>query len=41
VTDSAGAFSERTLSLRVGFHRPVALIDKAHVTVLAGEAVQA
>ncbi|HEY8359078.1 MAG TPA: hypothetical protein VIL30_16600, partial [Ramlibacter sp.] len=41
VTDPAGAFSERTLTLRVGTHAPVPVVDKDHLTALVGETVQA
>jgi hypothetical protein len=39
VTDDAGAFSERVITVEVGTHAPVALVDKNRVTVLAGSAV--
>lgn len=40
VTDPAGAFSERTVSLPVGTHAPVAVVDRTQVTTLVGGAVQ-
>ena len=41
VTDSHGAFSERSLILGVGTHPPVAVVDRGTVTVLAGSPAQA
>lgn len=41
VTDSRGALSERTLSLRVGDHAPLAVLDKDQVTALVGDTVRA
>lgn len=40
-TDSRGAFSEQLLHLQVGNYAPVAIIDKASITVLTGAAAQA
>lgn len=37
VTDTAGAFSERTLTVNVGVEPPVALVDRARLTLVAGE----
>lgn len=39
VTDGAGAFSERLVTIEAGTHAPVALIDKNRVTVVANTAV--
>jgi hypothetical protein len=39
VTDTRGAFSERTVTLQVGTHAPVALVDKTQVTALPGSTV--
>ena len=39
VTDTAGAYAERTLTLTVGTHAPVAVADRSSTTVLAGGAV--
>jgi hypothetical protein len=36
VTDTAAAFSERTLTIDIGNYPPVAVIDKNRVTVLSG-----
>lgn len=41
VTDSAGAYSERSLILEVGNYAPVAVVDKNRVSILAGSAVAA
>ncbi len=41
VTDSHGAFSERTVVLDVGSHAPVAVVDRGMITVLAGDPAQA
>ncbi|ANH68782.1 PKD domain-containing protein [Mitsuaria sp. 7] len=40
VTDTAGAFSERTLTVNVGVEPPVALVDRARITLLAGQTAQ-
>lgn len=40
VTDTEGAFSERTLTLRVGTHAPVAVVENEQVTVLPGDTVR-
>lgn len=37
VTDPAGAFSERTVTLNVGSHAPVAVLDRARITLVLGE----
>jgi hypothetical protein len=41
VTDTKAAFSERTVTLSVGGHAPVAVVDRGTVTVLAGSPAQA
>lgn len=41
VTDSAGAFSERTVSVEVGGHAPVAVIDRGRISLLVGETARA
>lgn len=35
-TDPKGAFSERVVTLNVGSHAPVAVVDRSRVTVMAG-----
>jgi hypothetical protein len=35
-TDPQGAFSERVITLNVGSHAPVAVVDRSRVTVMAG-----
>ena len=41
VTDPSGAFSDRTISVQVGTHAPVAIVDRSQVTTVVGEAAQA
>jgi hypothetical protein len=41
VTDTKAAFSERTVTLSVGGHTPVAVVDRGTLTVLAGSLAQA
>lgn len=41
ITDTKAAFSERTVTLSVGGHTPVAVVDRGTVTVLAGSLAQA
>jgi hypothetical protein len=41
VTDSAGAYSERSLVIDVGNYAPVAVVDKNRVTILSGAAIAA
>ena len=41
VTDTAGAYSERTLQLNVGPRGPVALVDRARVTMVTGDTARA
>jgi K319L-like, PKD domain len=41
VTDSAGAYSERTLGIDIGNYPPVAVIDKNRTTVLSGRSLTA
>lgn len=41
VTDTKAAFSERTVTLSVGGHTPVAVVDRGTVTVLAGSPARA
>ncbi len=41
VTDSAGAFSEQTLSIEAGNYAPVAVTDKTRITILAGASTSA
>ncbi|MBC3806784.1 hypothetical protein H8K52_05415 [Undibacterium seohonense] len=39
VTDTAGAYSERTIGVDIGTHAPVALINRDRMSVLAGSPV--
>lgn len=41
VTDSAGAFSERRITVNAGRHAPVAVVDKRQITTLIGSNVTA
>jgi hypothetical protein len=41
VADPSGAFSDRTISVQVGTHAPVAVVDRNLVTAIAGGAVTA
>lgn len=41
VTDSAGAFSERTIGIDVGTHAPVAMLDRNRMSLLVGSVAQA
>ncbi|WP_431048386.1 PKD domain-containing protein [Roseateles sp. L2-2] len=41
VTDTAGAYSERTIQLNVGPRGPVALVDRARVTMVTGDTARA
>ncbi|WMW80929.1 Ig-like domain-containing protein [Undibacterium cyanobacteriorum] len=41
VTDSSGAYSERTIGIDIGTHAPVAVINRDRMSVLAGSLVSA
>jgi hypothetical protein len=40
VTDPSGAFSDRTITVQVGTHAPVAVVDREQMTVIVGAPVR-